>query len=120
MTVGAYWGHFVVCQKRPLVGDDVSIAIPIARYPHVSEDWVAQTRGLRIASPMLPPGQGPLRSSVEEDSRGDARVGGGGLEDFPLVRFIFPRIYLRLDLRDYVRRTKTWRWLAHRHAYGMV
>ncbi|KZT11203.1 uncharacterized protein LAESUDRAFT_670928 [Laetiporus sulphureus 93-53] len=71
--------------KRPLVGDDVSIAIPIARYPHVSEDWVAQTRGLRIASPMLPPGHGPLRSSVEEDSRTVARVDGGGLQDFPLA-----------------------------------
>ncbi|EED81710.1 predicted protein [Postia placenta Mad-698-R] len=54
--------------KRTAFGGDTSIAIPIARHPGFADDWVAQTGGLRIASPMLPKGQGPPTVALVEDS----------------------------------------------------
>ncbi|KAI0928064.1 hypothetical protein AcW2_004197 [Taiwanofungus camphoratus] len=52
--------------KRFSFGGDTSISVPLPRNPHIplAEDWVAQTSGLRIASPLL--AQAPVLGTVEE------------------------------------------------------
>lgn len=79
------------CQKRTAFGGDTSIAIPIARHPGFADDWVAQTGGLRIASPMLPKGQGPPTVALVEDScthvKSVLTQGGIATHDVAMVRF---------------------------------
>ncbi|PCH38480.1 hypothetical protein WOLCODRAFT_15889 [Wolfiporia cocos MD-104 SS10] len=84
--------------KRPSIGGDASICMPISRYAY--EDWVAQTRGLRIATPHTSQGHTPPIPEETEDIEVAGPVPAEATAVDTTMSTLWDMVNPRRDVRD--------------------